>query len=208
MYRLELREKQFKTNRHQQVTESGRQRLGLGLLSNPVLPTSIQPTPPPQRSRTPQVPYPNPVFESPRLQQTRALREARIPVEIPDQEDDSKEDVPEDPAVNLEPTTSGKGKEVDVLTAGIHHVPTLQGNNPLTEEGPTGLMSEIEYREGNIPLEGTPAAAIFSTSAETSTPAQTNYTRTVTALPGRQWDSDTGAGGPVGVESGRVLYRS
>ena len=30
----------------------------------------------------------------------------------------------------------------------------------------------------------------------------------VTALPGRQWDSDTGAGGPVGVESGRVLYRS
>ena len=117
------------------------------------------------------------MFGSPRLQQTRALREARVPIEIPDQEDDSKEDTSEDPAANLEPTTSGKGKEVDVLTAGIHHVPTLQGNNPLTEEGPTGLMSKIEYREGNIPLEGTPAAAIFSASAETSTPAQTNYTR-------------------------------
>ena len=65
-----------------------------------------------------------------------------------------------------------------MITAGIYHVPTLQGNIPLTEEGPTGLMSEIEYHDGNVPLEGTPAAAVFSASAETSTPAQTNYTRT------------------------------
>ena len=65
-----------------------------------------------------------------------------------------------------------------MITAGIHHVPTLQGNNPLTEEGPTGLMSAIEYCDGNVPLEGTPAAAIFSASTETSMPAQTNYTRT------------------------------
>ena len=39
-------------------------------------------------------------------------------------------------------------------------------------------MSEIEYCDGNVPLEGTPTAAIFSASTETSTPAQTNYTKT------------------------------
>ena len=38
-------------------------------------------------------------------------------------------------------------------------------------------MSEIEYCKGNIPLEGTPTVAIFSASADTSTPAQMNYTK-------------------------------
>ena len=38
-------------------------------------------------------------------------------------------------------------------------------------------MSAIEEREGNVPLEGPPATAIFSTSADTETTTQANYTR-------------------------------
>ena len=106
----------------------------------------------PQRPSQPSSPYPNPAFGSPRIKKFLSPKDVREE---------------EDPAGNLEPSTSkGKNKDIDILTAGIYHTPTLQGINPLTEEAPTGLMREIEERQGEVPLEGPPAAAIFATDAE------------------------------------------
>jgi hypothetical protein len=167
---------QFGTSAEGQIAWDNKLGLGFWNIDDPRHPSYQIPqnpvTPSRPTSRGPSAPYPDPTLGSPRIQKLRALREAREPL---DEDSKEKKSSSGGSASELEPSTSyaDKGKQVDIITAGIHHVPTLQGTNPLTTEGPTGLMEEIEQYQGNVPF-GPPAAAIFAASADE--PAQANYT--------------------------------
>jgi len=76
---------------------------------------------------------------------------------------------------NLEPMTSPvqPGPSTEVITAGLHHIVTTQGTNPLIEEGPPSIMTSIEQniaQGGEIPLSYPPVAAVNATDeAQSST---------------------------------------
>src|SRR6266566_4814434 len=77
---------------------------------------------------------------------------------------------------NLEPTTSPAqpGPSMEIITAGLHHIVTTQGTNPLTEEGPPSIMTSIEQnitQKGEIPLNYPPTGAINATTDKTQTTA-------------------------------------
>jgi hypothetical protein len=63
-------------------------------------------------------------------------------------------------------TSTSKGKEVKVITRGLHHVVTTQGTNPLTEEKPPHIMQGIEEhvkQRGEVPINVPPTGAIYAT---------------------------------------------
>ncbi len=76
---------------------------------------------------------------------------------------------------NLEPTTSlaQPSTSTEIITAGLHHVVTTQGTNPLTEEGPVTIMTGIEQNISlgeEVPLNYPPTGAINATTDEAQTP--------------------------------------
>jgi len=49
----------------------------------------------------------------------------------------------------------------EILAGGVHHIATLQGSNPFTEQPPILPQIEAAVHQGiNIPLDTTPVAAI------------------------------------------------
>jgi len=61
-----------------------------------------------------------------------------------------------------------------ILAGGVHHIATLQGSNPFTEQAPILPQIEAAVQQGiNIPLDTTPAAAIYpQLSIQTTMAAQ------------------------------------
>ena len=60
---------------------------------------------------------------------------------------------------------------MEILSAGLHHVVTTQGTNPLTVEGTTGLMEGIEQhivQGGEIDYDAPPAAAVHMADVQPS----------------------------------------
>jgi hypothetical protein len=58
---------------------------------------------------------------------------------------------------------------IEVISAGLHHVATLQGTNPLTFKAPPVIMAAIEqdiFEGCNIPDDMPPTAATFATHKE------------------------------------------
>ena len=57
--------------------------------------------------------------------------------------------------------TAIKQPEEEILAGGVHHIATLQGSHPFTEQSPILPQIEAAVSQGiNIPLNTTPAAAI------------------------------------------------
>lgn len=76
---------------------------------------------------------------------------------MPDQPQEITIDAPED-------------KDINLITAGIHHVPTLQGTHPLIQgDAPPTIITDIEEAQGQVPVDIPP----FGTYATSS---QVNYT--------------------------------
>ena len=91
---------------------------------------------------------------------------------VPHESSPEEKEYPDDPAATLEPSASkGKEKEVEILSAGLHHVVTTQGTNPLTTEGTTGLMESIEQhiaQGGEVDYDAPPAAAVHMADVQPS----------------------------------------
>jgi hypothetical protein len=62
--------------------------------------------------------------------------------------------------------STSKGKEVKIITGGLHHVLTTQETNPLTQEEPPHIMQDIEEhinQGGEVPMDIPPVGAIHTT---------------------------------------------
>jgi len=71
-------------------------------------------------------------------------------------------------------TTVEQSPDEQILAGGIHHIATLQGSNPFTEQAPILPQIESAVQQGiNIPLDTTPATAVHSQlSIQTTMAAQ------------------------------------
>ena len=83
---------------------------------------------------------------------------------------------------------------IDVITAGLHHTGTLLGTNPLTEEGPTNLMANIqEHIEAgeNVPLFEPPRGANYpapQVNVATTTTSTNEGRGTLKGSPPKEFD--------------------
>jgi len=71
-------------------------------------------------------------------------------------------------------TAVEQSPEEEILAGGIHHITTLQGSNPFTEQAPIFPQIETAVQQGiEIPLHTTPATAVYpQLSIETTMAAQ------------------------------------
>jgi len=78
--------------------------------------------------------------------------------------------------------------EEEILAGGVHHITTLQGSHPFTEQSP--ILPQIEaavYQGINIPLDTTPAAAIQpQLSIQTTMAAQQEEINVATGQSGQE----------------------
>jgi hypothetical protein len=69
-----------------------------------------------------------------------------------------------------QPTDPTTKKDIEIISAGLHHVATLQGTNRLTEETLPHIIWNIQQdaKQGEaIAMDGAPAAAVFAASIGT-----------------------------------------
>jgi len=76
----------------------------------------------------------------------------------------------------------------EILAGGIHHIATLQGSNPFTEQTPILPQIEAAVQEGiEIPLDTTPAAAVLpQLSIQTTMAAQQEEINVATGQSGQE----------------------